>query len=248
MTSTEVNSIESLSADRIQQLQSRPGEDLIRWAYETYGDRAAIGTSLQATGMVQIDLASRHRDRFRVFTVDTLRLHDRTYEFHKTVQDHYGIDLEVHTPDSDQVQSMVERHGEFLFFDGRDQQQLCCEIRKQRPHDRALGDVDVWICGLRRDQSENRHQVPRVEVVTPDGQPILKLAPLADWTRDEVWDYIHENNVPYNPLYDEGYETISCRICTTPVQEGEDRRAGRWRWFKEHNRECGLHFDDGGGI
>lgn len=224
------------------------GEEIIRWAFDEFGDRAAIGTSLQHTGMVQIDLAHRHHDDVRVFTVDTERLHEETYEFYQTVQDHYDLELDIYRPDPDEVNEMVEQHGEYLFFDSREKQQLCCNIRKQHPFNRAVKSTDVWISGLRRDQSEQRKNTPKAQISMEAGREVLKLAPLADWTEDDIWEYIEEHDVPYNPLFDEGYKTISCRICTTPVQPGEDKRAGRWRWFNEHDKECGLHYRDGGGI
>ncbi len=234
--------------DELDLFEDHNGLEIIRWAFETYGDRATIGTSLQHTGMTQIDLANRAVDSFRVFTVDTLRLHEETYEFYQTVQDHYDLDLDIYRPDPEEVREMIDRHGEYLFFDSREKQQLCCDIRKSHPQERALEDVDVWIAGLRRDQSEKRSSVPKAQIVEENGEKILKLAPLAEWTEEDVWEYIEENDVPYNPLFDEGYKTISCRICTTPVQEDEDKRAGRWRWFNNHDRECGLHYSDGGGI
>jgi phosphoadenylyl-sulfate reductase (thioredoxin) len=233
---------------QLEDFEEKTGPEIIQWAFETYGNRAAIGTSLQHTGMTQIDLAAEAVDDFRVFTVDTLRMHDETYEFYETVQDTYDIELDIYQPDETKVQKMMDRHGEYLFFDSREKQQLCCDIRKSEPHDRALEDVDVWIAGLRRDQSEERSNTPKAQIVEENGDKILKLAPLAEWTEEDVWNYIQENNVPYNPLFDEGYKTISCRICTTPVQEGEDERAGRWRWFNNHDRECGLHYSEGGGI
>ncbi|MFB6344793.1 MAG: phosphoadenylyl-sulfate reductase [bacterium] len=246
--STDLTDPESLSEQDLKQFEDWSGQDIISWAFETFGDDAAIGTSLQHTGMTQIDLASRETKGFRVFTVDTLRFHDETYEFIESVQEHYDMNLEIYKPDPEEVQDMIDRHGEYLFFDSREKQQLCCDIRKSHPHDRAVQTVDVWICGLRRDQSDERSEVPKAQFTREAGKKVLKLAPLADWTEDEIWNYIEENNVPYNPLFDEGYKTISCRICTTPVQDDEDKRDGRWRWFNNHDRECGLHYSEGGGI
>jgi phosphoadenylyl-sulfate reductase (thioredoxin) len=234
--------------DELEAFEEQEGLEILRWAFETYGDRAAIGTSLQHTGMTQIDLANRAVDSFNVFTIDTLRMHEETYDFYETVQEHYDLDLDIYRPDPEEVEEMIERHGEYLFFDSRQKQQLCCDIRKSHPHDRALEDVDVWIAGLRRDQSEARSSVPKAQITKENGRKLLKLAPLAEWTEEDVWNYIEENDVPYNPLFDEGYKTISCRICTTPVREDEDDRDGRWRWFNNHDRECGLHYSDGGGI
>ncbi|MFB6357255.1 MAG: phosphoadenylyl-sulfate reductase [bacterium] len=235
--------VEDFTEGELERIEELSGQETLRWAFEQYGKRAAIGTSLQHTGMTQIHLTSQVIDRFRVFTVDTLRLHEETYEFYETVQDRYGIDLEIYQPDPEELQEMMNRHGEYLFFDSREKQQLCCEIRKQNPFDRAVESLDVWICGLRRDQSEERKDTPRAQLSRENGRIVLKLAPLVDWTEEEVWEFIQENDVPYNPLFDEGYQTISCRICTTPVQPGEDKRAGRWRWFNDHNRECGLHLN-----
>lgn len=244
----EPKPVEEFTDAELDAFEERTGEEILRWAFDTYGERAAIGTSLQHTGMTQIDLTARNHEEFRVFTVDTLRLHEETYDFYTTVEDHYGIELDVYQPDDDEVEEMMEKHGEYLFFDTREKQQLCCNIRKQHPFNRALKSTDVWICGLRRDQSEQRKNTPKAQISMEAGGKVLKLAPLADWTEEDVWDYIEEHDVPYNPLFDEGYKTISCRICTTPVREGEDKRAGRWRWFNEHDKECGLHYRDGGGI
>lgn len=240
--------VDDITDADLDAIEEKTGEEILDWAFRTFGDRAAIGTSLQHTGMSQIDLAARNHNSFRVFTVDTLRLHDETYEFYQTVQNHYGIDLEIYKPDPEEVSEMMERHGEYLFFDSREKQQLCCNIRKQHPFNRAVKTVDVWICGLRRDQSEQRKDTPKAQISMEAGREVLKLAPLADWTEQDVWNYIEEHDVPYHPLFDEGYKTISCKICTTPVQPGEDKRAGRWRWFNEHDKECGLHYRDGGGI
>lgn len=248
MAVADVRPVDRFTDEELAAFESKSAREILRWALETYGDDAAIGSSLQHTGMVQIDLAARLVDDFRVFTVDSLRMHDETYKFYTTVEEEYGIDLEIHQPDPDELESMIEEHGTYLFFDSREKQKLCCNIRKNRPHDRALRDVEVWICGLRRDQSENRRNTPKAQLVHEAGGTRLKLAPLADWTEADVWDYIEEHDVPYNPLFDRGYKTISCRICTTPVREDEDKRAGRWRWFKDHDRECGLHLEEGGGI
>jgi phosphoadenosine phosphosulfate reductase len=241
--------VEEFTEEALAEFEHWDADEILRWAFDVYGDRAAIGTSLQQTGLTQIDITSRVvDDPFRVFTVDTERLHEETYEFFDTVRKRYDLDLEVFQPDPDEVEQMVDRHGLYLFFDSREKQQLCCDIRKQRPFDRAVETVDVWICGLRRDQSPERSDTPKAQLSKESGEWVLKLAPLADWTERDIWDYTEDHNVPYNPLFDEGYKTISCRICTTPVREGEPKRAGRWRWFQDHDRECGLHYKDGGGI
>jgi len=248
MPVTDAPPVEEFTAEELEAFEQQSARDILRWAFDTYGDDAAIGTSLQHTGMVQIDLACRLVEDVRVFTVDTLRLHDETYELYGRVEQEYGIDLEIYQPDPSELKSMVDEHGTYLFFDSREKQQLCCNVRKNRPHERALRDVKVWICGLRRDQSEERRNTPKARLTREAGRTLLKLAPLADWTERDVWEYIARHDVPYNPLFDRGYPSIGCRICTTPVRDDEDKRAGRWRWFKNHDRECGLHLEEGGGI
>jgi phosphoadenylyl-sulfate reductase (thioredoxin) len=225
-----------------------PGE-LLRWGYEEHGDRAAVITSFQDTGCVTIDLACRKDVPLRVLTIDSLRLHPETYKLMDRIEDRYGIEIERFKPDLDRLKEMVQKHGEYLFFDSKAKQEHCCHIRKVEPNTEALKTVDVWITGLRRDHSDARSAIPKATIVQPDGHKILKLAPLAGWDADQVWEYIREHDVPYNELYDRHYTSIGCIICSTPTLPWEDRRAGRWRWQKEEgaDRECGIH-DHGSGI
>jgi phosphoadenylyl-sulfate reductase (thioredoxin) len=236
--------------DSLERLETLPPGELLRWAYETHGDRAGIVTSFQDTGCVMIDIACTQGTPLRVLTVDTLRLHEETYALIDQVEARYGIAVERFTPDPDALRQMVQRHGEYLFFDSQPKQEYCCKVRKVEPNQRALATLDVWFTGLRRDQSEFRRNVPRVQRVRQGERHVLKAAPLIDWTGEDVWNYIREHDVPYNPLYDQSYTSIGCIICTTPTQPWEDRRAGRWRWFNEgtdHQKECGIH-TSGSGI
>ncbi len=234
----------------LEELDGMTPEELLKWAYRTHGIRAAIITSFQYTGCVMIDMACRTGYRLRVVTVDTLRLHSETYELMERIEAKYGLTIERFKPDPARVRAMVEQHGEYLFFDSQAKQEYCCAIRKVEPHERALDTVDVWVAGLRRDQSSLRSRVARVGYVEQNGRLILKLCPLADWREEEARAYIEEHEVPYNPLYDQGYASIGCIICTTPIRTGEDKRAGRWRWFnhlaEEHSKECGIHVGGSG--
>lgn len=219
-------------------------EDLLRWAVEMHRDRAGLITSFQDTGCVMIDMASRVAPGLRVITVDTLRLHPETYRLIGEVERRYGIRVERFTPDPDRLRRMIAQHGEYLFFDSKPKQEFCCQVRKVEPNIRALRTVDVWITGLRRDHSEFRQKTPKAAYVQQEWGPILKLAPLADWDERQVWDYIRAHNVPYNPLYEQGYTSIGCIICSTPTLPWEDKRAGRWRWFnhlEDDAKECGIH-------
>ena len=235
--------MEEITKDTLNKLNVMPAEELIKWAFENFGDRAAIGTSFQLTGTVIIDIASKQLKRFRVFTIDTLRLHNETYGAIKAAEEKYRLNIERYIPDKGLLKGMLERFGEYLFFMDKAKQEYCCYVRKVEPNRRALKTLDVWITGLRRDQSDFRKAVPKAEVVEEDGRKILKLNPLTDWDTEKIWQYIKENNLPYNKLFDMGYDSIGCIICSTPLVKGEPPRSGRWRWFskEDDNKECGIH-------
>ncbi len=230
----------------LEELETLSPEQLLQWAHAEHGDRAGIITSFQDTGSVIVDLAQRVAPGLRVLTVDTLRLHPETYALLERMEQRYGITIERFTPDPERLRRMVEQHGEYLFFDTKAKQEFCCEVRKVGPNQRALATLDVWFTGLRRDQSAFRKATPKVSrVKQPDGRHILKIAPLADWTQEEVDAYLEAHAVPKNTLYEQGYTSIGCMICTTPTRAGEDKRAGRWRWLNQHSagekKECGIH-------
>ncbi|RKU30362.1 phosphoadenylyl-sulfate reductase [Candidatus Poribacteria bacterium] len=226
--------------------------------FKRFKERAAIVTSGQLSGMVLIHLAAENGLPFRVCTLDTLRLFPETYDFLNRVASRYGIEIEQLQPDPQEVQEMVAQHGEYLFFDSKAKQEYCCNIRKVRPMQRLLESLDVWITGLRRDQSESRKQLRKAEIISSATHPVLKVSPLLQWTADEVWEFVRENEIPVNPLLEADaqghyYESIGCVICTTPIKPGELNRAGRWRWqnapaasenadTEENAKECGLHY------
>lgn len=226
-----------------------PGE-LFVWAKETHGNRAGIVTSFQDTGCVMIDMMSRVAPGIRVLTIDTLRLHDETYDLIRRVEGQYGLNVERFAPDPVRLQKMIEQHGEFLFFDSKAKQEHCCNIRKVEPNDRATATLDVWFTGLRRDHSAMRSDTPKVQRIRNNGRDVLKIAPLVDWDKADVDAYVAEHNVPENELYGKGYTSIGCVICTTPTLPREPKRAGRWRWFnglEGNDQECGIH-TSGSGI
>jgi phosphoadenylyl-sulfate reductase (thioredoxin) len=189
--------------------------------------------------------------QLRIVTIDTLRLPQETYDLMAELEAKYGIQIERYKPDPQRLQKMIENHGEYLFFDSREKQSYCCAVRKVEPNQRALETVDIWISGLRRDQSNSRMTVPRVSEIHQNGRAILKLCPLIDWPEQQVNDYIHNHITPYNKLYDNGYKSIGCVICSTPTRPSEDARAGRWRWWNHlrdgDHKECGIH-TGGSGI
>lgn len=227
-------------------------QKLIHELFIRFGNRAAIGTSGQLTGSVMIDMAVRSGVKNpRVFTIDTLRLFPETYELFEAIEKKYKFTVERIQPDPQKIQMMVKEHGEYLFFDSKKKQEFCCHLRKVEPNERVLETLDVWLTGLRTDQSASRSKVSRLEIIShgPSKRPILKVAPLAFWKEKELRDYIATHQVPMHKLLNGNqdgwyYESLGCVICTTPIGPNEPRRAGRWRWFnhqEDNDKECGLH-------
>ena len=215
--------------------------DLLDWAFDNFHPRLALACSFQAEGSVLIDLIHRLRGSdFRVFTLDTGRLNQETYDCMEAIRARYGIEVEVFFPDAAQVEDMVRQHGMNLFYDSIKQRKLCCGIRKVEPLKRALTGLEAWMTGLRREQAVTRTDVRKVEIDHEHGG-IVKINPIADWTHKQVWNYIAANKVPYNKLYDRGYSSIGCAPCTRATKPWEDDRAGRWWWENPETRECGLH-------
>ncbi len=204
-------------------------------------DRLPLVTSLAPEGIVILDLLTKVVDRPRVITLDTGRLHPETYELIDRVRDRFRVDIEVIAPAPADVEPMVRERGVNLFYRSRGDRLRCCEVRKVLPLRRALAGSGGWITGVRRDQTSTRRSTPKIARDLSNGL-IWKVAPLADWTSEQVWAYVREHDLPYNPLHDEGYESIGCAPCTRPVAPGEDERSGRWWWEDEADgRECGLH-------
>jgi phosphoadenosine phosphosulfate reductase len=248
-----LESIQSQDTALLDELNQMEPEQLLSWASTNFGDRAGIITSFQDTGCVMVDMASKIAPDLRVLTIDTLRLHPETYALMNTVEERYGITVERFKPDPVKLKQMVQQHGEFLFFDSKTKQEFCCQIRKVEPNIEALKTVDVWITGLRQDHSDTRSETPKAQFDETVWGKIIKLAPLANWNAQKIKAYVDEHEVPYNSLYDNGYTSIGCKICSTPTLPHEDVRAGRWRWFNamdpESSKECGIHTNvDGGGI
>jgi len=154
------------------------------------------------------------------------------------IRDKYKISIDMYTPSLDSVSTMVEENGYNLFYKAVEMRKLCCGVRNVEP---ALSALDAWITGLRRQQRVTRVSVPKLEIDASHGG-ILKLNPLADWTWDQVWEYLRANAIPYNALHDQGYPSIGCAPCTRAIEPDEDMRAGRWWWEGDPGlKECGLH-------
>jgi phosphoadenosine phosphosulfate reductase len=221
-----------------QDFNRRPTEEILAWAWRQFGPKAAIGTSFQGAGLVMIDVAKRHNLPFPVFTLDTGLLFPETRELKTRLEDFFGIKIESLIPDLS-VPEQADIHGPELWKRNPD---LCCTTRKVLPLRDKLCDLDCWITGLRRQQSATRVDIGIVELYVFDetsGREIVKLNPMANWSREEVWNYVRQNKIPYNPLHDRGYGSIGCEPCTARTGNGEHERAGRWTGFNKV--ECGIH-------
>ncbi len=222
------------------ELDDKEPQEVLAWALSRFGRRVGICSSFQAEGCVLIDMAWRLDPAIRVFTIDTGRLPQETYELIERIRARYGVEIEIFLPDSTALERMMRRHGPNLFYRDVNLRLLCCQIRKVLPLRRALRGYDAWITGLRREQWATRSNIRKVEIDHDHGG-IVKISPLADWTEDEVWEYIRTYDVPYNALYDKGYKSIGCAPCTRALLPGEDARDGRWWWEVGAPKECGMH-------
>lgn len=221
-------------------LESKTAEEILKWSLEKYHDKTALASSFGAEDVVLIDMLVKINSKARIFTLDTGRLPQETYDVIDKIKEKYKINIEVYFPDTGSVKKMVNEYGFNLFYKNIELRQLCCKVRKIEPLNRALKNLNAWICGLRREQSVTRTEIKKVEIDRAHNS-IIKINPLTDWTEKQVWDYIKENNVPYNKLHDEGYPSIGCAPCTRAIKPGEDVRAGRWWWESPEKKECGLH-------
>ncbi len=223
------------------QLKDKKPTPILKVALENF-DNIAISFS-GAEDVVLIDMALKIRRDIQVFSLDTGRLHPETYRFIEKVRTHYNIDIELLNPDPAELEPFVKQKGLFSFYE--DGHQECCGIRKVSPLKRKLAQLDAWITGQRKDQSQDtRSDIPEVQLDTAfssEDRPLIKFNPLLNWRSSQVWDYIEAWQVPYNELHQHGYISIGCEPCTRPVLPNQHERAGRWWWEGENKKECGLH-------
>jgi len=213
--------------------------EILRWAAATFGERLTVASSLGAEDQVLAHMISAHDLGIPVFTLDTGRMFNESYELMSATERELGVKIRPYFPDASQVEQMVAERGINLFYDSVEARKRCCHVRKVEPLRRALAGCDAWITGLRRSQSVTRAALETVEWDEQNG--LLKISPLADWSEDAVWEYIRANEVPYNELHDRGFPSIGCAPCTRAVEPGADPRSGRWWWEQPEHRECGLH-------
>ena len=216
---------------------------LLAYAAKRFGNRLALASSLGAEDQVLTDMLAGLSPGTPIFTLDTGRLPQETYDLIDATRKRYDIRIEVLFPDRSDVEELVKQRGANLFYENVENRKACCLARKVIPLRRKLATLDAWITGLRREQSITRQEIAPVEWDQANG--LFKINPLADWSDQQVWDYIRRHKVPYNALHDCGYPSIGCAPCTRAVQTGQDIRSGRWWWEAPQHKECGLHVANG---
>ena len=224
-----------------QDFESQSAEQLLRWAAESFSPKIALASSFGAEDVAVIDLLSKIQPKISIFTLDTGRLPEETYEVMEQVRQRYGVEIVSFFPDTAAVEKLEREKGFYSFRQSVENRKECCGIRKVEPLNRALAGLEAWVTGLRRGQAVTRAALPKVETDAAHGG-IAKINPIADWSAEQVWDHIRKNQVPYNKLHDRNYPSIGCAPCTRAVRPGEEIRAGRWWWELPEHKECGLHF------
>ena len=227
-----------LNEQIIKELEISPLAESIGRVAELFPGQVAFSSSLGQEDQVLADIIFRNNLAVRVFTIDTGRLFNESYELLERTIARYKKPIDVFFPQAEGVQSYVAEHGINGFYESVENRKTCCYIRKVEPLNRALRDVKVWITGLRADQSDNRRDMPMIE--WNEERQLYKFNPLIRWSYDEMLDYLRQHNVPYNRLHDRGFISIGCAPCTRAIEPGEDARAGRW-WWEASKKECGLH-------
>ena len=227
-------------AEYRQQLAGKEAAQILAWSQAEFGpDRVSLASSFSIEDQVLTHILSLLNPAARIFTLDTGRQFQETYDVMQQTIEKYGSRYEVAVPAAEEVAALVAKAGPNAMYQSLTQREACCTVRKLRPLSRMLAGVGAWICGLRRDQALTRTETDLIEWDGRHGK--YKISPLADWSEADVWHYIRDNDVPYNALYDRGFRSIGCAPCTRPVGTGEDIRAGRWWWEKPEHKECGLH-------
>jgi phosphoadenosine phosphosulfate reductase len=230
---------QSIVSEFNQLFKDQPAADVIRFFISNYKDRLGFSTSLGAEDQVITQIIAGIDPAVYIFTLDTGRMFPETYDLLDLTQQRYKVRIKTYFPEQKEIEEMVYRKGINLFYESIQNRKLCCHIRKIEPLKRALENVDFWISGLRREQSVTREDLSLIEWDKLNNK--IKINPLIDWISVDLWDYIRQNNIPYNPLHDQGFPSIGCQPCTRAIEPGEDIRAGRWWWENPEMKECGLH-------
>lgn len=230
-----MNTIEQIKSD----LNDADARSIIQYIDQNFAEKAVFSTSFGIEDQVLTHFLALENAKINIFTLDTGRLFPETYYVWNRTLDLYNLNIKAFYPQTQAVEQLLETKGPSSFYNSVDDRKECCHIRKIEPLKRAINGYQVWITGIRAEQSVNRDQMEFVE--WDEQNQIIKIHPLYNWSLNDVEKYLKDNFVPYNPLHDKGFVSIGCQPCTRAVQEGEDFRAGRWWWEDKSKKECGLH-------
>ncbi|MFB3101235.1 MAG: phosphoadenylyl-sulfate reductase [Gammaproteobacteria bacterium] len=231
--------IDKLAAEYINKTPS----EILALAIELFDD---ISISFSgAEDVILIDMAVKIKPDVKVFSLDTGRLHPETYKYMEQIREHYNIKIDLMSPDQKQLEKLVREKGLYSFY--QDGHQECCGIRKVMPLRRVLSTLDAWVTGQRQDQSPaTRQEIPVIQkdnAFSTDERTLIKFNPLSLWSSKQVWQYIRDNDVPFNELHSKGFASIGCEPCTRAILPNQHEREGRWWWEEATKKECGLHLD-----
>lgn len=227
--------------EEIQQIESLSIEEALNYFAKKYPNKIVFSTSFGIEDQVITHYILKNNIPIHIFTLDTGRLFPETYATWDKTTMTYPTCITPYYPEAHSIENYVKINGINAFYNSAELRKECCHIRKVEPLKRALAGNQVWITGLRAEQSPNREQMPQVE--WDETNKIIKFHPLLYWKTEQVREFVRKNHIPYNPLHDKGFISIGCQPCTRAIKEGEDFRAGRWWWEDKSKKECGLHFN-----
>lgn len=239
MNNSVIETIDALN----NKFDAADSKEILKYFVEKYKGKIAFASSMGAEDQVITEMIANIDRTAKIFTLDTGRMFPETYDLIDRTNARYKINIQIYFPEREQVEKMVNEKGINLFYESIDNRRQCCHIRKIVPLQRALKGLDVWISGLRKSQSVTRRDLKPIE--WDQGNGLIKLNPLIEWSEEQVWSYIEKNNIPYNSLHNEGFPSIGCMPCTRAIEPNEDVRAGRWWWELPESKECGLHVKKG---
>ena len=223
-----------------EEIKNLDAGEIIAWAMDTFGQsRLVLASSLSAEDQLLTHLLLSSNNQSRIFTLDTGRLFQETYDTMQKTMDRYNFSYEIYAPENTAIESLVSVHGPNLFYKSVELRKKCCSARKTIPLQRVLKTADAWICGLRRDQAVTRDYIEPIEF--DHENKLFKINPLYNWTEQMVWESVKNLSIPYNPLQDNGFRSIGCAPCTRAIDRNDDIRSGRWWWEDPEHKECGLH-------
>jgi len=222
-----------------KELAALDARQIIQFISDRYGDKAVFSTSFGIEDQVITHMLADAGTKASIFTLETGRLFPETYYVWNRTLEKYGLPIKAYYPDTAAVERLVTEKGPSSFYESVENRKECCYIRKIEPLKRAIQGYEIWITGIRAEQSANREDMDFVE--WDAANQIIKVHPLFHWTLSDVEDFLKQHHVPYNPLHDKGFPSIGCQPCTRAIQPGDDFRAGRWWWEDKSKKECGLH-------